>query len=215
MKFGNRKYPAILAPIVSLAILAAAGLYGPGVQAQAPAIDTSGEPIQSACDARDFTLRTRNGVFTLTTKASYVIAALVVSRRAYNDGWNAELSPVDLALAWGRLAEPGWERYISYSQSGRWYHYRYTAGCPYTQGYIITHSANNHIIPATENLRLAIMLIRAKESVILEGYLVYIQGSYKGKSCWWRSSLTRTDSGNGSCEVFYVTRVTMRGYIYE
>ena len=134
---------------------------------------------------------------------------MIASRKSYSGGWNGELSPFDLALAWGRLAEPNCDRYITYSQSGRWYFYRYSGESPVGGDYIASHSANNHIIPATENIRKAIGITRKKQRIILQGYLVNVDGTYKNATVWWRTSQSRSDTGDGSCEVFYVKRVTM------
>ena len=140
---------------------------------------------------------------------------MIAGRKSYSGGWNGELAPFDLALAWGRLAEPDCDRYIKYSQSGRWYFYRYTGECPVGSDYIASHSANSHIIPATANVRKAIGITRKKERIILQGYLVNVDGTYKNATVWWRTSHSRSDTGDGSCEVFYVKRVTIGGYVYE
>jgi hypothetical protein len=42
--------------------------------------------------------------------------------------------------------------------------------------------------------------------VSLSGYLVEINGANNWR---WRSSLSRTDTGQGACEVFYVEAVNV------
>ena len=37
----------------------------------------------------------------------------------------SKISPVDLAIVWGKLAEPEFDKYITYSQGNRWYHYKW------------------------------------------------------------------------------------------
>ena len=81
--------------------------------------------------------------------------------------------------------------------------------------YIITHSANNHIIPATENVQRALKIIKKRDRVVLEGYLVNLKGTYKGREVRWNTSLSRTDTGNGSCELFYVSKVRIDTRVYE
>ena len=75
--------------------------------AQAAMIDVARDPVQAPCpEAGPIQRSTRDGRFTITPVASYRIAAMIASRRSYSSDWNAELAPFDLALAWGRLAEP-------------------------------------------------------------------------------------------------------------
>jgi len=80
---------------------------------------------------------------------------------------------------------------------------------------VVAHSANNHIVPVNENVGRAVKSVKKKDAVVLEGYLVNIQGSYKGRDVRWNSSLSRTDTGNGSCELFYVTKVRIESKVYE
>jgi hypothetical protein len=140
---------------------------------------------------------------------------VVVSKETYSSDWNAEISPVDLAIAWGKLTEPENEKYVSFGQRNRWYFYEYKPESPLDNSYILSHSSNNHIIPATENISLALKTISRKEKVMLEGFLVNLKGTYKGGTVYWNTSLTRKDSGDGSCELFYVTKARINTDVYE
>lgn len=179
-------------------------------------IDVSQEPSQDKYTAGDRIIKkNKDTEFIITPVAEYKIAAIVVSKKSYHDGWHAEIAPVDLALAWGKMAESGYDKYISYSQSDRWYVYEYEEESPFDDNYVITHSSNNHIIPADENIYKAIRSLKKKERVLLEGFLVNVKGRYKGGDFWWNSSSTRKDSGDGSCEVFYVKKVRIGTKVYE
>lgn len=83
------------------------------------------------------------------------------------------------------------------------------SGCSYT------YSSNNHIISANENIRMAIKSLKEKGTVALEGFLVNVSGKYGDTDVWWNSSLSRSDTGDSSCEVFYVTKVRNGEYVYE
>jgi hypothetical protein len=179
-------------------------------------IDVSQEPLQIQYTSNEpIIIKNEDGEFTITPVAQYKIAAIVVSRKSYHDGWRAEVAPVDLALAWGKLAEPEYDKYITYSQSDRWYFYEYEEGSLFNNSFVIPHSSNNHIIPADENVYKAIKIIKKKQKVLLEGFLVNAKGRYKGENFWWNSSLKRTDSGDGSCELFYVKKVRIETKVYE
>lgn len=179
-------------------------------------IDASQEPFQAPYKSEGpFTLETKDGTFTLRPVAEYRASVMVVGKEQYSFGWSALISPIDLAVVWGKLAEPEYDKYITYSQSDRWYYYEYKAGIPFTSSYIISHSSNNHIIPATENILKAVKSIRKKQKVIIEGLLVNVTGTYEGQSVWWNSSLSRTDTGAGSCELLYVSRVRIDDKAYQ
>ena len=130
-------------------------------------IDTSGDPEQGPVSSSDPPAVTVNsGSFTLTPKAKYRLSGRVVSRESYSGGWESDISPVDLAIVWGKLAEPPYDKYISYSQSGRWYFYKTKLECPLEPTYVTTHSANNHIVPVNENVGRAAKSVKKKDTVV-------------------------------------------------
>ena len=179
-------------------------------------IDTSQDPTQEFPTSDEPIIREfRNGQFTMIPSAEYKISGLVVSKKTYSSGWDGELSPVDLAIVWGKLADPENGRYITYSQGNRWYHYKWKEGVPVDPSYIMFHSSNNHIIPANGNISQAIKTVKRKDRVVLKGYLVNMRGTSKGQRVTWNTSLSRTDTGNGSCELFYVSHVRIEKKVYE
>ena len=179
-------------------------------------IDTSQDPIQKSCTSDEPIVREcKSGRFTIIPVAEYRMSGVVVGRESYSSDWDGELSPIDLAIAWGKLTEPEIGRYITYSQGSRWYHYQWREGMPVDPSYIVSHSSNNHVIPANENIRRAVKTIRRKDRVVLKGFLVNLNGTVKGRAVTWNTSLSRTDSGGGSCELFYVSRVRIETKVYE
>jgi hypothetical protein len=179
-------------------------------------IDTSQDPVQTSYKSDEPIIREiKNGLFTITHVAEYKISGMVVSKETYSSGWSGEISPIDLTIVWGKLAEPEYDRYISYSQSNRWYFYQYKPGSPFDNSFVISHSANNHIIPANENIHEAVKTIGEKDKVVLEGFLVNIKGTYKGQQVIWNTSLSRKDTGHVSCELFYVSKVRIDTKVYE
>lgn len=179
-------------------------------------IDTSRDPIQMPYKTDEpITIEVKKGYFTITPVAGYKISGVVVGKGTYSSDWDGEISPVDLAIAWGKLAEPGSHRYITYTQGYRWYFYQCKPESPVDHSYVISHSSNNHIIPANENIRKAVKTVKKKDKVILEGFLVNLKGIYKEQPVTWNTSLSRTDAGNGSCELFYVSKVRIETKVYE
>lgn len=138
--------------------------------------------------------------YQITPLANFDIQAKVLSQKSYTFGREADLSPVDFALGWGRMSDEAILENIEISQSGRWYRWR-TQSLPIPRREIETHSANMHIIPADEEVEYQIEQTRTGEIVTLSGYLVKIEAD----DGWhWQSSLTRDDVGNHACEVFWV-----------
>jgi hypothetical protein len=64
-----------------------------------------------------------------------------------------------------------------------------------------------HIVPANEAVEEALGSIRRGQIIGLTGYLIAVRSD----DGWhWRSSLSRTDSGDGACEVVWVERLSIR-----
>jgi len=179
-------------------------------------IDTLQDPIQTPADPEDIiTLEIENGVFELTPMARYRASVMVMSKKSYSHGWSGKIAPIDLALAWGNLTEPRYDKHIDYSQSDRWYYFEYDSESPLDGRYISDHSANNHIIPATENIHKALKSVKKKQKIVLEGFLVYLKGTYKGEKVFWNSSLKREDHGANACELFFVEKVRIGTNVYQ
>jgi hypothetical protein len=138
--------------------------------------------------------------FTITPLAAFQIEARLLSKRKYFLGNEAKLAPVDYALGWGPMSNFNILKELDISQSNRWYFYQYKTP-PILPNDIIAHSGNMHLIPATQTVARKIKSVRRGEIILLKGYLVNVS-SQKG---WhWLSSLSRTDTGSGSCEVVWV-----------
>jgi len=179
-------------------------------------IDTSQDTIQKSYQSEEpITKEFKNGLFVIIPLVEYEISGVVVGKETYASNWDGEVSPFDLALAWGKLAEPENNRYITYRQSHRWYHYQCKKGSPVDPSYIISHSSNNHIIPSNENIYRAIKTIKRKDRVVLKGFLVNLRGTVKDQTVARNTSLSRTDTGSGSCEILYVSYVRIDTRVYE
>ena len=169
------------------------------------------EPIQE--EASGSTTMHKGGyTVNIEYKASYKVDALVVHRKKYSDsGLGGKLSPVDLALAWGKVAENNTKINFHWHQSGRWYSWHVNdldELIPVGDVENVEQSsANTHIIPANDTVERTVKKIRRGDRVKLEGYLVFVNAvNDSGATFTWNSSLTREDTGDGSCEVFYVTK---------
>lgn len=144
--------------------------------------------------------REMNG-YSLKVQASLDMEALVLHRRNYRWGEEADLSPTDLALGWGPMSDPAFLEKVKISQRSRYYFWKTKARG--MKGRVIVNSANMHIIPANEEVRKTLKDVREGDLVKLNGYLVNAS-----KQNWrWTTSLSRSDTGGGACEVFLVEKL--------
>jgi hypothetical protein len=140
----------------------------------------------------------------LTPLAGFSMDARVLSRKNYTRGREAELSPTDLALGWGRMRDDAVLDRLAISQSGRWYRYRWQGDPPLPPREIATSSANMHLIPATQAVAKQLKAIEPGDRVRIDGWLI----EARAPDGWrWRSSTSRTDTGAGACEVIYACSI--------
>ncbi len=105
------------------------------------------------------------------------------------------------------MAEPQYNKYMAYYSKERIMYSEGYQNLPFSYQYKNSHVSHNHIIPADENIKNALMSLHLYQKIYMEGYLVFVNGPYGNYS-----SLSRTDVGysgsagpfSGSCEVFYV-----------
>ncbi|OJX29163.1 MAG: hypothetical protein BGO74_14095 [Burkholderiales bacterium 68-12] len=155
------------------------------------------EPLQESTNARPFPL----GAYQVHPVAEFAVRARILGREDYRLGREAELSPMDLALGWKRMTEPAVYQALHITQGGRWYRYSWPDQPPIPVHEIVASSSNMHMIPANPAVRQALEQARAGRYIRLQGKLVNITHP----SGWrWNSSLSRTDSGAGACELVYV-----------
>jgi len=162
-----------------------------------PGVTVAELPVQVAtAGGRTFT---RNG-YQLTALASFEISARVLGAEHYRADREAQIAPVDLALGWGRMSDTEVLSRIRISQSGRFYFWN-TDDFPIPRREIEMYSANMHMIPADDRIEAVLKSVRKGQLVTVRGYLVEARAT-DGWS--WRSSLTRTDTGAGACELIWV-----------
>lgn len=141
--------------------------------------------------------------YTIRNPEPFELEARVLSREDYHLDAGASLSPTDLALGWGEMAEASVYSRLDISQRGRWYHWR-ADSYPIPKARIIAQSANMHMVPANETVARDLARVEPHDMIRLRGQLVDIHG----ENGWhWRSSRSRTDSGGGSCELLLLERI--------
>jgi len=165
--------------------------------ARVPGVLAPDEPVQRELFTSLF--YEQNG-YRIAPLATFDIRARVISAARYRFGREADLAPVDLVLGWGALSDTNVLKQISFSQNGRAYTW-WTTAWPVPRDMIQSHSANMHTIPANREIEKQLKSVRPGNMVHLKGLLVEVTS----KEGWrWKSSLTRTDTGGGACELIWV-----------
>lgn len=160
------------------------------------------EPIQSTPTTAPFQLDD----FTIIPLADYTIEARLLSIENYSLDAGAKLSPTDLAVGWGPMSDEAVLSKMQISQSGRFFLW-HVDSMPTPQHEIEIHAANMHIIPANDAVKSQLKKIKVGQVVTIKGQLVEAKTA---KGWTWRSSLSREDTGNGACELMYVTELSAK-----
>jgi hypothetical protein len=170
-----------------------------------PGAPVAGEPEQDD--------RTRRAAFEhrgyrIAPVAQFTVRARLLSAERYSLGRQAELSPIDFALGWNGMSDDRVLARLRISQGNRFYYYGWDDAPPLPMEEMVRSSANMHLIPATADVRRRLESVRPGSTVTLYGWLVDVSAP-DGWS--WRTSRTRTDSGNGACELVWVEDVEVGG----
>lgn len=187
---------------IALCCMGIAGMISGGPIKRPSGVLVEHEPVQTPTNAAPFPY----GEFEITPRARYDIEARVLAVESYKLDGGSKLSPIDFAVGWGPM-----------SDSAVLDHFRVTQGARFFTIYpdeeaidlrtALLGSANMHLIPATAQVRKQLKDARAGNIVRMQGFLVSVTGP-NGYS--WNTSLTREDTGNGACELFYVEAMAMR-----
>lgn len=160
------------------------------------------EPIQTKTTKEPFF---KDG-FKITPLYDYNIKAVVLAKKKYSTGTESVLSNYDLALGWREMAVPENFSKIKISQRNRWYYWR-TDEFFIPRKAIEHNSSNHHILHANDLIKEKIKDIEKYDVVEMKGYLVRVD--LENNNWNWKSSTTRKDTGNHSCEVFYITNINI------
>jgi hypothetical protein len=167
-----------------------------------PGILVAGKPAQVDLQPSAFSLDD----YRLTRRARFEIRARVLSTERYYLKRESDLSPLDLALGWGVMSDQAVLDQIDISQSGRWYRTRYQLPPPAPEQLISASSSNMHMIPATKSIGRELKRLRSGDIINLRGFLV----DADHESGWyWRTSMSRADTGAGACEIVYVESLSV------
>jgi hypothetical protein len=159
------------------------------------------EPLQTSEDTQRPLV---HGRWELTPRARYDITARILSREDYRFDRVSDLVPEDLALGWGPMSDNRILRDFEISQSARFFSWRPRGTLPIPRQTVIEHSANTHVIPADAVVAAELARLRVGQVVHLTGLLV---DGKRDDGAFIKTSLTRSDTGAGACEIMLVEGV--------
>ncbi len=206
--FRNRQeaHLSMLKLLLVVGILAVPGYYTWDLRREIP------QPNGTLAPAKPRQMNMRDGQaqfykgYRLIPLARFSMAARVLSHERYHFGRAADLAPIDLALGWGPMSANGVLDKIDIFQNGRFYFWN-ASKLPIPSGEISRYSANMHMIPGSATIADELKRVRTGHVVEFSGYLVAVDAA----DGWvWRSSLSRMDRGEGSCELVYVSHFRIR-----
>jgi hypothetical protein len=173
---------------------------------------TTGEPRQDSSRQPPFTATIKGYTYVLMPRASYDISGLVVSQHRGDallniyhkqDPGNTK----DVCVVWGDNITNG--SYLKMEYSSEEFSCYYTWSSVVTPPFSPERMSNTHLIPASDLIAEQIARIHIGDQIRMKGLLVdYRVADKHGHTIFTRrTSLTRTDTGNGACEILYVTEL--------
>jgi hypothetical protein len=168
-----------------------------------PGILVSSEPEQTTLPKSAIPIE--RGAFHLKPLAHFALDARLLHRKIYRWDRQSALAPMDLAVGWGPMSDQAVLDRLNITQSMRFFWYEYQMPPPISKEQIISHATNLHIIPGTSAIASRCKSLRIGTLIHLSGELVEATGPDIGT---WRSSLSRTDDGNGACELVWVEELS-------
>lgn len=155
-------------------------------------------PYQQAVQSRtSFTVDD----YTITKKFEFRIKAKVISKKNYYFDFQSDLSKTDLGLGWGDMSDESIINEFEFSQSNRFMRWK-AETWPKPRNEVQNQLTNTHLIPATASVENDIDNVRQGDIVVISGYLVNVTSN--SSNWYWKSSESRTDTGDGACELIWV-----------
>ena len=170
------------------------------------------EPLQIE-HTNTITTQVDDYLVTYNIKATYTLIGLVVEKYYYLPySLTNKIGRYDFGMAWGPLLNKEISDKIKFRNDGqRFLHYQYPNSLISEAGSreaIINSISNNHLIHSNNKVLKLFRNVKEGDYIKLEGYLVDVFYKNDYEYGTWPTSLSRTDHGDGACEVFYVTNVT-------
>ena len=132
----------------------------------------------------------------------------MLRKEIYRLDGGAGVAPVDLGVGWGPMSDTRVIEALEFSQMGRFLYWRpaNSKAFPIPLDMLVTHAAQMHLVPASDALERRLKTLRPGQLVSISGYLVDVRDPNGFR---WSTSLSRTDTGDGACELVWVESLTV------
>ena len=213
----RRAYRLLNFAVLTLLLLLGLSLWRDGRLPQPGQLDAAlaDQPVQLATDVAPFDRQVAGESYHLVPVASYDIKGLVVSGHDSRTWWDYVhkasgdfINTNDVCVVWGADATSGIYREMSFSNSEWSCEFSYPRG---PDGALFRSDAisNNHLLTEVPATARALRDLRVGDQVRIKGYLVNYANAGRAPGQYRVSSTVRTDTGDGACEIIYVTDVTV------
>lgn len=190
--------------LVALSAVLIFFLWPESVRRHPPGVLVPSQPIQRNISRGE---KWKHKGFLITPLATFDMEGLVILKKTFWSGKEADLAPIDLTFAWGEMSNQAVIDKINFSHPGRFYKWYTDDEPPLPKRTINDNVANMHLVPADDEILRELKSVVEGDIVELGGYLIRADIP----DGWhWVSSLTRTDSGAGACEIIWVEEVSIR-----
>jgi hypothetical protein len=172
-----------------------------------------GEPRQEPSDRPAFTAPIKGYTYALVPRATYEIAGLVVSQHRgdalFNLDHEADPGNIrDVCVVWGESITNGSYRKVKFLSGEFTCSFSWSGDL--TPAFKPETASNNHLLPADPSIARQIGAIHVGDQIRMTGLLVDYTVIQGGREIFTRrTSLTRGDTGNGACEILYVTGLSV------
>jgi len=181
-----------------------------------PSLDEA--PRQTATNAAPFDISAKGLRYTITPRFKYELTGMVVSTHDSSSPsdkvhaeWKDHVNVVDLCVAWGSTLREEMHKEYNFSNNET-----FCFAVPKSEKsrrFDLTTVSNNHIVTSNPSLAAELRKLRPGDQIRFAGYLVnYARRTDEGS--WTRvTSTVRTDTGDGACEVVFISELeTLRPY---
>lgn len=171
------------------------------------------EPSQTEIEIKPFQIEKEGFTYNVTPKYSYELYGLVVS---YYDSENwldifhkeDPLNTRDVCVIWGDNVKTDVYQNMKF-KSGEftcYWKFKQKADSSWYSKFNDSQGSNSHFLPKDDEIYKKMKEVTIGDQIYFKGYLVdYSVESSDGGVRTRNTSITRTDVGNGACEVVYVT----------
>jgi hypothetical protein len=166
---------------------------------RAPGVIAPDEPAQINLDpAEPFAAKG----YTFIKRARFDMTVRLLRKERYRTDAESGLAPFDLGVGWGEASDSAILDQLSFSQMGRFFYWQPKRDSfPLSPAALNRHVAQLHAIPATDDVASQLEHLRPGQLITAHGYLVDVRGPH---GFVWNTSMTREDTGDGACEIFWV-----------